>query len=243
MQKKSEPVVNAQKSEKSTSRSRLNGQTSDRALNKKSSETLGKSGAPAAVKALSSSPVKVQDQRSERVVPIVKSGSDISASQMAVTADQKVKPDNDRSTVNDANSNNRAAHLSVMQTDENSFIDANVTNQMFFEPDVDYRKFNEIDILGELDRDDRGNVLLFLDEATGKSVYVDAKYRPINAFGYLVDKSGDIINGSGKKVFDRRDLDERGNIPMPYALEKYNFNPFDLQGDYKYNDVNDPLSF
>ena len=155
-----------------------------------------------------------------------------------------MKPDMDRSTVNDANSNNRAAHLSVLQTDENSFIDANVTHQMFFEPEIDYRKFNEIDILGDLDRDERGNVLLFLDEATGKSVYFDAQFRPINAFGYLVDKmTGDIINTAGKKVFDRRDLDERGNIPMPYALEKYNFNPFDLQGDYKFRDVNDPLSF
>lgn len=44
-------------------------------------------------------------------------------------------------------------------------------------------------------------------------------------------------------MFDRRDLDERGNIPMPYAIEKFNFNPFDLQGDYSFNDVNDPLSF
>lgn len=83
--------------------------------------------------------------------------------------------------------------------------------------------------MGDLDRDDRGNVLLFLDEATGKSVFVDAKYRPINMYGYLIDKAtGDIINSSGAKVFARRDLDERGNIPMPYALEKYNFNPFDL---------------
>ena len=45
---------------------------------------------------------------------------------------------------------------------------------MFYEPDVDYRTFNEIDIVGDLDRDERGNVLLFLDEATGISVYVDA---------------------------------------------------------------------
>jgi hypothetical protein len=38
-------------------------------------------------------------------------------------------------------------------------------------------------------------VLLYLDEATGKSVYVDAKYRAINAFGYLVDKvTGDVVN-------------------------------------------------
>ena len=30
---------------------------------------------------------------------------------------------------------------------------------------------------------------------------------------------------------------------MPYALEKYNFNPFDLLGTFFYDDVEDPLSF
>lgn len=53
-------------------------------------------------------------------------------------------------------------------------MDANFSQQMFYEPDVDYRTFNEIDIVGDLDRDERGNVLLFLDEATCMSVYVDA---------------------------------------------------------------------
>jgi hypothetical protein len=116
---------------------------------------------------------------------------------------------------------------------------------MFFDPEFDNRTFNEIDIIGDLDRDDRGNVLLFLDELTGKSVYVDAKNKPVNVYGYRIDKAtGDILHAkTGKKVFDRRDLDERGNIPMPFAIEKFNFNPFDLQGDYEFTDVNDPLSF
>ena len=30
---------------------------------------------------------------------------------------------------------------------------------------------------------------------------------------------------------------------MPHALEKYNFNPFDLLGTFFYDDVEDPLSF
>lgn len=44
-------------------------------------------------------------------------------------------------------------------------------------------------------------------------------------------------------VFQAKDLDERGNIPMPFAIEKYNFNPFDLLGTFFYDDVEDPLSF
>ena len=50
-------------------------------------------------------------------------------------------------------------------------------------------------------------------------------------------------NRSGEKMFARKDLDEKGNIPMPHALEKYNFNPFDLLGTFFYDDVEDPLSF
>ena len=30
---------------------------------------------------------------------------------------------------------------------------------------------------------------------------------------------------------------------MPFSIEKYNFNPFDLKGDFTFKDVNDPLSF
>ena len=52
-----------------------------------------------------------------------------------------------------------------------------------------------------------------------------------------------IHNGTGATVFMNRDLDERGNIPMPFAIEKFNFNPFDLLGTFFYDDVEDPLSF
>ena len=48
---------------------------------------------------------------------------------------------------------------------------------------------------------------------------------------------------TGAVVFAAPDLDERGNIPMPFALEKFNFNPFDLLGTFFYDDVEDPLSF
>ena len=156
------------------------------------------------------------------------------------TASQKLKTLNDRS-----NLDNTAVHMSMLQTDEASFIlDANQTHPLFFEPEIDHRSFNEIDIVGDLDRDERGNVLLFLDERTGKSVYVDAKNKPINAYGYRIDETtGDITDSKGAKMFDRRDLDERGNIPMPFSIEKYNFNPFDLQGDFTFKDLNDPLSF
>lgn len=41
----------------------------------------------------------------------------------------------------------------------------------------------------------------------------------------------------------RGDLDERGNIPMPHSIERFNFNPFDLLGTFFFDEVEDPLSF
>ena len=69
--------------------------------------------------------------------------------------------------------------------------------------------------------------------------------RPINHYGYLIEsETGNILSGlTNRVVFAASDLDERGNIPMPYAIEKFNFNPFELQGTFFYDDVEDPLSF
>ena len=36
-----------------------------------------------------------------------------------------------------------------------------------------------------------------------------------------------------QKMFDKQDIDERGEIPAPYCVEKHNFNPFKLRGDFE----------
>ena len=57
-------------------------------------------------------------------------------------------------------------------------------------------------------------------------------------------ETGNILsNKTGQTVFACKDLDERGHIPMPFAIEKFNFNPFDLLGTFFYDDVEDPTSF
>jgi hypothetical protein len=35
-------------------------------------------------------------------------------------------------------------------------------------------------------------------------------------------------------MFSLRDLDERGEVPAPFCIEKYNFNPHNLMGDFDY---------
>lgn len=65
------------------------------------------------------------------------------------------------------------------------------------------REFNEIDVLGDLARDDRGNVIVPIDQKTGSKVTADKKGRAINQNGHLIDlDTGDIINSlNGSKVF------------------------------------------
>ena len=32
-------------------------------------------------------------------------------------------------------------------------------------------------------------------------------------------------------MFNKADVDEKGEIPAPYCVERYNFNPHDVMGD------------
>ena len=69
--------------------------------------------------------------------------------------------------------------------------------------EFDRRDFNEIDILGSLDRDDKGNVIVPVDDATGNKRSFDREGRPINHYGYLIDsETGNVIQGdTGATVF------------------------------------------
>ena len=42
-------------------------------------------------------------------------------------------------------------------------------------------------------------------------------------------------------MFDQKDIDERGEVPAPYSVEKYNFNPFQVHGDFDYDRVGRPI--
>lgn len=61
--------------------------------------------------------------------------------------------------------------------------------------------------------------------------------------GYLVDAAGNIIDHKGRLMFPKADLDEQNQIPLPFGVERFNFNPFDLQGDLAWKKPTDPHSF
>jgi hypothetical protein len=36
-------------------------------------------------------------------------------------------------------------------------------------------------------------------------------------------------------MFDKKDLDEKGEIPAPFCVEKHNFNPHLCRGSFEYD--------
>jgi len=95
--------------------------------------------------------------------------------------------------------------------------------------DPTQRKFNENDIMGDFDRDEKGNIIPLTD-SSGK--HVDKTGRAVNERGYIVDeKTGDVLEKEkNRKVFGKEELDERGELPPPFNLERFNFNPHDIRG-------------
>lgn len=109
-------------------------------------------------------------------------------------------------------------------------------------PTAESRRFNECDIIGDLERDEKGNVIT--NEPDPKTQELkDNQGRPTNERGYLKDpKTGDIINNlDGKKMFDSKEIDEKGEVPAPFNVEKHNFNPHLTRGDFDYDRNGKPI--
>ena len=96
------------------------------------------------------------------------------------------------------------------------------------------RTFNEHDVLGDLDRDDKGNLIPY--ERNGR--FEDKKGDLVNQRGYLIDpQTGSVVDTLNRlPMFPAADLDERGELPAPFCIEKFNFNPHNLIGYFDYID-------
>jgi len=101
-------------------------------------------------------------------------------------------------------------------------------------PDTNSKVFNEHAIMGEFDKDEKGNIILLTNE---KGNLVCKNGRKVNEKGYLRDRFGHILYGSKNRVraFKEDELDERGEIPLPYSWDRYNFNGFDIIGNLNVN--------
>ena len=70
-----------------------------------------------------------------------------------------------------------------MTADEASLGENSILEPISF----DRHDFNEIDIFGTLDRDDKGNIIIPVD-ANGKKRAFDQEGRPINHYGHLINQ-------------------------------------------------------
>jgi hypothetical protein len=130
----------------------------------------------------------------------------------------------------------RGSNLSGMKGEGNALGSGNNAQKGALEcpPNAKSRRFNECDIIGDLNRDEKGNVISGEQNANGK--FKDNKGKETNQRGYLVSPNGDIINNlDGGKMFDASALDERGEVPAPFNVEKHNFNPILCRGDFDYD--------
>ena len=58
----------------------------------------------------------------------------------------------------------------------------------------------------------------------------DQRDRKINPKGYLVDSDDNVVDKEkGDVMFGKRELDEMGEIPAPFCVERFNFNPFAIK--------------
>lgn len=101
-------------------------------------------------------------------------------------------------------------------------------------PDPKAHGFNEHSIMGEFDKDEKGNIILLTNE---KGNLVCKNGRKVNEKGYLRDRFGHILYATKGRVraFSEKDLDERGEIPLPFSYDRYNFNIFDVIGNIATN--------
>lgn len=101
-------------------------------------------------------------------------------------------------------------------------------------PSAASRRFNECDVIGNLDRDEKGNVVTQED---GSGNLKDKDGFATNERGYLVDpKTGGVINNlNNQQMFGKHDLDDRGELPAPFNVEKHNFNPHEVRGDFDFD--------
>ena len=48
----------------------------------------------------------------------------------------------------------------------------------------------------------------------------------VNDKGYLINDNGDIINNCDQQImFDKDNLNDKGDLPAPFNVDKFNFNP------------------
>jgi len=111
---------------------------------------------------------------------------------------------------------------------------------------VNQRTFNVNDIIGDFKRDADGSIH-DRDYTLSKSGYHDRKGNLVNDRGYLIDKNtGDVRSMyTFDVVFANHKLlgigENRTELPLPFRIEKFNFNPHECLGNFDYDKREKPI--
>jgi hypothetical protein len=98
------------------------------------------------------------------------------------------------------------------------------------------KKYDIKDIMGELDKDRNGNMIIRRDK---DNQMVDKRGRRVNNKGYLIDDMGNVINNEGKIMFERFTLSADNEIPKLFPFLKFNID--DIKGDYEMDPLGNPM--
>lgn len=106
---------------------------------------------------------------------------------------------------------------------------------------VHRRNFNINDINGRFKRDGAGRIIN-RDQVLLDLGFKDLDGKAVNEKGYLIDEFTGMIRS--KHTYENlfypiAEGPDKGEIPMPYRLEKYNFNPHEILGNFDYAKVRD----
>ena len=98
------------------------------------------------------------------------------------------------------------------------------------------KKFEMMDISGDLDKDRNGNIIIRRDR---DNRMVDKKGRRVNNKGYLVDEEDNVVNNEGKTIFDKFSLSKDNEMPKLFPFLKFNIN--DIKGDFEVDPLGNPI--
>ena len=68
-----------------------------------------------------------------------------------------------------------------------------------------------------------------MSKGTGANFYVDESQKQVNSQGFMCNAKGDLVDRSGKVVFDSRHLKDK-QLPMLYNYAGDKFSIFDVMG-------------
>ena len=103
--------------------------------------------------------------------------------------------------------------------------------------ELNQRNFNYNDVMGNFKRDVHGRIK-DRNEIILQRNFRDLDGQMVNERGYLINEESGAIRSKftyeDMMIGEYGDLNDLGELPMPFRLERYNFNPHKIMGSFKW---------